>query len=342
MEFFGLDIGSQNLKLVQLRPVGERFKVVALGLSSSPKTLDSESDADLVLVAEAIKKLVAVTRVSTENVVAALPEDKVFTRVVKLPQMEERELESAIKWEAEQYVPIPLSESVVDYQVIRRSSKEAKEKSEGLEIFLVAAPKSLVEKHSRVLGMAGLKPQALETEMVALARSLVMPGSVPTMIIDLGARATDIALVENGQIVLTRSMPSAGETITRALAAALGLKKAQAEEYKKAYGVDETKLEGKIREAVGPILDVVIKEIEKIISFYQKRGGSQRAERAILTGGTAHLPQIMHLFAEKLGIEVEVGDPFQRIDGAEEVMAKLERGSAPLYSAAFGLAMKKL
>lgn len=335
-----MDIGSQNLKLAQLKETGDGFNVTALGLSPSPKSLESESKSDLVDVAEAIKKLVSVTRVSVDEVASALPEDKVFTRIIELPEMEEKELESAIKWEAEQYIPIPLNEAILDYQVIRPSPKIA---SGGkLEIFLVAASKSLVSKYTSVLEMAKLRPVALETEMVALSRSLVGPDSLPTMIIDLGARATDIALVEDDQIVLTRSLPSAGEAITRAVATALGLKPSQAEEYKKAYGVDETKLEGKIKEAVGPILEVVIKETQKAISFYQSKNESAKVERVVLAGGTADLPQIVSLFAEELGIEVGVGDPFQRVKNAREILAKMEKGTAPLYSVAFGLAMKKI
>lgn len=340
MEFFGLDIGSQNIKLVQLKKTASRYRVLALGLSSTPRSLESESEADLTAVAEAIKKLLEVTKVSTRNVVSALPEDKIFTRIIELPSMEEKEVGSAIKWEAEQYIPIPLSEAVVDYQPIDSSQKMTAGGKR--DIFLVAASKSLIDKYSKILKKAGLKPVVLETEMVALSRSLVMPNSEPTMLVDLGARATDIAVVVKEQITLTRSLPSAGEAITRALVAALGLKTAQAEEYKKAYGMDESKLEGKIREVVGPVVEVVIREIEKTMTFYQGKSKTARVERIIITGGTAHLPQMVHLFAERLGIEVEVGDPFQRIDGAQEVLTKLEKGTSPLYSVAFGLAMKDL
>ncbi|MBN1263271.1 MAG: type IV pilus assembly protein PilM [Candidatus Pacebacteria bacterium] len=343
MDFFGLDIGSHNLKLVQLKKQKDKFKVVALGLAPTPKSLESEAESDLVGVAEGIKRLITATKVSCQYVVSALPEDKVFTRVVEFPQMKEKELESALKWEAEQYVPIPLSEAVIDYQIITETGKsKTGQTSDKLEAFLVAAPKSLVNKYVRVMNLAGLKLVSLETEMVSLSRSLVMPSSVPTMIIDLGARATDIALVVNEQIVLTRSLSNAGETITRALVNALGLKANQAEEYKKAYGVDESKLEGKIRQAVGPVLDVVISEIEKTITFYKTRSKPLPVERVMLTGGTAHLPQIVHLFAERLGIEVEVGNPFQRILEAQEVLTKLGKNNTPMYSIAFGLAMKNL
>lgn len=340
MDYLGLDIGSQNIKIAQLKKPAEKYQIVALGLAPAPKSLESEAEADLVAIAETIKKLVSASKVSVKEVVSALPEDKIFARIVEFPRMDEKELNSAIEWEAEQYIPYPLSEAIIDHQLIESPSQMV---SAGkIEVFLVAALRTLVEKYTRVIEMAGLKPVALETEMVALARSLLIPKSAPTIIVDLGARATDLALVENGQIVLTRSLPSAGEAITRALVSTLGLKESQAEEYKKAYGMDESKLEGKIKEAVGPILDVVIKEIEKTLSFYQDRNKSQKIDRVILAGGTAHLPEIVNLFAKELGIEVEMGNPFQQIEGSAEVLAKLDKGTSPLYSVAIGLAMKRI
>jgi len=340
MRIFGLDLGSNSIKAVQLQPERDKYRLLHLGMGAMPASLQSEAESDQKAIAEAIKKVLLDTGIGIKEAIISLPESQVFSRVIELPALSEAELKSAIRWEAEQYIPIPLEEAVVDYQIIRQPEKIVT--SGKTEVFLVAAPKSLINKYTRLLQLAGLKAIALETEMVALSRSLVVPGSSPTMIVDLGARATDIAIVEKGQIVLTRSLPSAGEAITRALVAALGLKESQAEEYKKAYGVDKSKLEGKIREAVGPVLDIVIKEINKVISYYQNKNKNTKIERIILAGGTADLPEIVHLFAEKLGIEVQIGNPFQRIEGGKDVLAKLEKRTASLYSVAFGLAMKEI
>lgn len=338
MDFFGLDIGSGNLKLVQLKKTGEKFNIVALGLAPVEKSLESESEADLAVVAETIRKLVGVAKVTTKDVVCSLPEDKIFTRIVEFPRMDEKELKSAIKWEAEQYIPIPLSEVVVDYQFLSEFVEEGKKKK--IRVFLAAAPKNLVDKYLSVLEMADLRPVGLETEMVALARSLILPGSAPTIVVDLGSRATDIGLIENGEVILTRSIPSAGKAITRSLATNLDMKPEQAEAYKKAYGIDKEKLEGKIMKAAGPVIDLVIGEVKKVISSQKEKEGALRIERVILSGGTADLPQIIHLFAERLGVEVEIGDPFQRAENASEVLLKLEKGAMPLFAVAFGLAMK--
>lgn len=252
MNFFGLDIGSHSLKIAQVEKNKDKPRLIAFGFAEAPpRGLLSEAETDLTALAEAIKRLHQEARIDTKNVASALPEDQVFTKVVTFPKLSDEELGSAIKWEAEQYVPIPLDEVNLDYQIVGKAKEGVAEK---IEVLLVAAPKRLIEKVLQVLRVAGFNPVALETEILALARSLITPDSETSLLVDLGARATDIAIVENGQVVLTRSIPTAGEALTRAVASGLDLEPSQAEEYKKAYGVDPKKLEGKIRGVIGPVL----------------------------------------------------------------------------------------
>jgi len=340
MNFFGLDIGSHSLKVAQVEKSGDSYQLVALGIASSPGDgVVSESPGSLTALSEAIKKLCAEAKIDTNNVVVALPEDKVFTRVMEMPSMKDEELDSAIGWEAEQYIPLPMEEVSLDYQVVSRPEKG---KDQKMEVLLVAAPKRLIEKYLLVLENAGLRPVSLETEIIAIARSVAPPDSFPIMVVDLGARATDIAIVNQGQIVFTRSIGTAGEALTRAVATELKLDPAQAEEYKKAYGVDPQQLEGKVKGAIGPILDAVVKEMGKAIEYYQSKHTENPVKRAVLTGGTAGLPEMVSLLAQKLGIEVQLADPFARLKKEGEILAKLPEGAAPLYAAAVGLALKEV
>lgn len=340
MNFFGLDIGSHALKVAQAEKSGDKYRLVALGIAPAPAGgILSEAARDLTSLSEGIKKLRADAKITTNNVAVALPEDKVFTRIIETPPLTEDELASAIKWEAEQYIPIPLTEVSIDYQIV---SKPDKGKDKKMEVLLVAAPKQLIEKHLRVLENAGLRAVSLETEIIAIARSVAPPDSSPTLVVDLGARATDMAIVDSGQIVFTRSIGTAGEALTRAVASQLKLEPAQAEEYKKAYGVDPAQLEGKVKGAIGPIIDVVVKEMEKALEFYRSKHAENPVKRVVLTGGTAGLPEVVSLIAQKLGIEVQLADPFARLEKEEEIIAKLPEGAAPLYAIAIGLALKEV
>jgi len=337
MDFFGLDIGSYTLKVVQLAKSGKEYRLLSFGSGpSTRKSLASEADADLTALAEAVKKLHREAKISTKNVTAALPQDQVFTRTVNLPPLSDDELRSAIKWEAEQYVPIPLEEANVAHQIVGRIKVDNREK---IQVLIVAAPTRLIDKTLKILKSAGLNTVGLETEIIAMARSLVPPKGESAILVDLGAKATDMAVVEGGLVVFSRSISTAGEALTRAIATSLGLDPTQAEAYKKAYGADPRKLEGKVREAIGPILDVVVKEIEKTAEYY--RSETKRiVKRIILSGGTAGLPEVVSLMASKLSLEIQVGDPFDQVKIDESLKKQLSQTQAPLFAAAVGLAMK--
>lgn len=339
MDFFGLDIGAHSIKIAQLKHKSDGFHLVAFGSGpSTGKGLLSEAESDLVNLAEAIKKILQEAKIKTKNVAAAFPQDRVFTRVVTVPKLSEEELVSALKWEAEQFIPVPLKEITLAHQVVGQVSKDSKEKT---RVILVAVSNHLIEKMIKVLETAGLTPVTLETEIISMARSLVPSDSGTAMVVDLGATATDLAVVEDGQVVLVHSIGTAGETLTRAMVTQLGLETSQAEAYKKAYGADPQRLEGKLLKAIGPLLEKIITEVEKTIQFHQSSGAKKQISRVILTGGTAGLPEVAALLAKKLNLEIQLGDPFVQVKKGD-LETKIPSGEAFLFSAAIGLAMKKM
>jgi len=338
MEFFGLDIGSHQIKLVKINKSGDQRRLIALGAApSTQKGILSEAESDLTALSTIIKKLYQETKVGVKNVVSSLPQDQVFTQVISLPKLSSDELISALKWEAEQYVPIPLAEVTLTHQVIGETKENGKEK---IEVLLAAAPNRLVDRMIAVLKGAGLNPLSLELEIMAVARSLVMPGSEVTMVVDLGARATDLAVIEKGQIIFVRSIATAGEAFTRAVASSLSLDINQAEAYKKAYGADPEKLEGKMINALMPVIEIMVAEMEKIIQFHQLEK-KKEIKRVVLTGGTAGLPDIASFLAKKLNLEIQIGDPFVSVV-KDALVKKVPPQELPLYAIASGLAMKEI
>jgi type IV pilus assembly protein PilM len=338
MEFFGLDIGSHKIKIIKLTKSGSQYRLMALGNApSTQKGILSEAENDLTSLVSIIKKLHQESKINTKNVVSSLPQDQVFTQVVSLPKISENELISALKWEAEQYVPIPLSEVTLTHQIIGESTEKGKEK---IEVLLAAAPNRLIDRMVTILKTAGFNLISLELEIMAVARSLIPSNSETTMVVDLGAKATDIAVIDNGQIIFVRSLATAGEALTRAVAAGLGLDINQAEAYKKAYGADPGKLEGKMLEAITPVIEVVVAEMEKIIQFHQLEK-NKKINRIILTGGTASLPEIASLMVKKLSLEIQLGDPFAQIV-KDDLIKKIPQHEIPLYAIATGLAMKEI
>lgn len=338
--YFGLDIGTSTIKAVQLERATSALKIVGAGIAScEAKKIFSESDIDREDLARIIAKLLSSSSITTDKVVSALPESQIFTRVIEMPLLNEKELASAIQWEAEQYIPIPVSDVVLDFQVLSRPQKE--EANAKMEVLLVAAPKALVEKHIALLSSAGLEPQALDTEVMAMTRTLTDKTSPPTAIVSLGAYTTDICITHLGTLALTRSIASGGEAMTKSISEELSFDHDQAEEYKKTYGLLPDQLEGKIAQTIKPVFDIIISEVKKLILAYESKKERDQVKRVLIVGGGAKTPGVIEHLAEELGIEVAIGDPWFFLEKGPHITKDL-LDNRPIFTVATGLALKKL
>src|SRR3990167_11484124 len=168
---FGLDIGVSNIKAVELGADKNSFRLNAcIVVPSPPKGMLSESPVDEEEMAQAIKKAVDDAGISGKRVNVALPENQVYTKVVEMPYLSDRELASAIYWEAEQYIPIPLPSVSLSWNIIKRSAKP--QPNEKMEVLMVGAPALIVKKYQKVVGMAGLTINNMETEILSTVRAL--------------------------------------------------------------------------------------------------------------------------------------------------------------------------
>ncbi len=337
---FGLDFGSSTYKAVALEKQSGKVRLASLGVIEAPRPgIDSDSGEDTKKVVEAVKKVRKDAKISSSSVALALPESKVYTRVIEMPSLTDEELSSAMQWEAEQYIPVPLAEVNLDWQVLTRPGKGFEEKK--MEVLLVAAPKELIKKYSKVSEDVGLEVVSLESEIIAISRAIVDAAEGVKMILNLGGRSTDIAIVRSGQVVFTRSISTGGTSITRVIASTLNLDVVQAEEYKKAYGLLEDQLEGKVREAIIPIFNVIVSEVKKAIDYYVTKKTENKIKTVVVNGGTALLPGAIAYLAQNLGVEVLLANPFSKMIMNEETV-KILSASAPLYSVAVGLALKEI
>lgn len=342
MNFFGLDIGSSSLKLVELR--GDRNKTRSLQLfaaSQLSRTVDipTASDEDLKDLATVVKEFVDSYLLLSKKVVVALPESQIFTRVVNFPKMTEKELSGAIPFEAQQYVPIPLSEVSLDYQIIESLSSTDNQ----MEVLIIAAPKTLVVKYLKVLKDASLEVIGLETETIAVARSLISDPRIPTtLIVNIGALTTDLSVVSAQAVRFTRSIATGGTALARAISQTLGFDLAQSEEYKKTYGFDATQLEGKVMQAIKPIFDVVVDEIKRSTAYYNTRHKDDNVKRIVICGGTASIPGTVVYLASSLDLEVELGNPWSRIGVPSKFSKKELEENGPSFAVAVGLALKEI
>ena len=338
----GLDIGFSSIKVVSLEKIGEQFKLISLGSIPSPSPgMLSDADSDLEAVANSIRRLMAATHIEVREVIAALPESKVFTRVIDdLPYLTDSELSSAIRYAAEEFIPMPLIDVNLNWQILLRSDN--KDKNTKTIVLVVASPKNAVSKYIKVLELTGVKPKALETEIIAVTRSLVgnNPFSPSTLIVQLGATTTDFATVSKGLIWLTRSISTGGSALTRSLAQHFNFEVSQAEEYKKVYGLLEDQLEGKVFEALKPVVDIIVEEGKRVIQAFEAKYPQNLIKRVVLSGGGAKMPGLVIYLANAIGVEVQEADPWYAISKDKALVSKLTQ-DAPSYSVAVGLALRE-
>lgn len=336
---FGLDIGVTTMKAVWL---SEEKGVKSLAAVAQARTLEkgmlSESPFDQQEIARSIKTMIDEAKITTKLVNISLPDNQVYTRVIEIPILSEKELGSAIYWEAEQYIPLPLENVTLDWNILKKPSPSEPTK---MEVLLVGAPTMLLDKYQKVLTFAGLVLNVVETEILATIRSIVATPHFPSsIIVHIGALSTSLAIIKDGSIVFTYSIAIGGVALDRAIASNFGFTLAQAEEYKKTYGVSQHSLGGKIGKATSPVFMSIITEIKKALAFYREKYKSDLPiQQILLSGPEAKLPGIDLFFAQNCGIETVIANPFrqQNIESApKEVL-----DNAPNYTVAVGLAMRE-
>lgn len=337
---FGLDIGSTAIKVAWLDRDKEIIKYAsALSVPTPRQGIQSESPFDQQELSQVINKLVIDAKITTNNVSIALSENHAFTKVIEMPMLSEKELSSAIYWEAEQYIPVPLDTVNLAWSILRPIKTALSE--ERMQVLLVAAPKDLILRYQTVLDVAGLTVVSVETEILSVIRSLVPKENTPTSLIaNIGSLSTTLGIVQNGILAFNYTVPLGGISLTRAIASDFGLQIVQAEEYKRVYGLSDKNFGGRIGKAIEPILQTLLNEVKKAMTFYAEKDKNQFPITQILfTGGSANLPGLGIYFAQNIGVETVIANPWKMLN-IQAVPGQIE-ALGPEFSVAVGLALKE-
>lgn len=351
----GVDIGTSSVKIVELERENTGLKLNNYGImdgsdffgtqsgnSNAPSGLRiSEND-----IAAALKQLIQETKIRTSEAVMSIPIFSSFLTVMELPELSAKELESAVPFEARSYIPVPLSEVVLDWLVIPSSSAAASPVAVAraggkVNVLLIAVPKEVVSKYQRIAAAAGLKLEALESESFSLARVLVANDPSTVMLIDLGARNTNVTIMDGTFIFMSHSADFSGRGITKVIASSLNVAPDRAEALKKTAGVSSSGSEKGITQVVAPFLDKLANEVERMDALFFKKE-NKKVEKIILVGGMANLPGLTEYLSRHLGVAVAVGNPFSRIKFESVLEQIFRRELASGLAVAAGLAMRDL
>lgn len=334
---FGLDIGRSFIKTVLVDVSGgKKILKAAFSVATPAGGVQSESKVDLEKVSAAIRTCVGGAKIDQERCNASIVESQVVTRLIDLPNLTDKELSAAINWEAEQYIPLPIKDVSLQYQVVSRPATQTGGK---MSVLLIAAPKRVIEKYSNVVRGAKLSLNALETESASLVRSLTRTDDPAAVVVSMGAVSTELVIAFGGNVLFTRSIATGGVNLTRAIMAEFNLPESQAEEYKHTYGISEEKLAGKVAGVMKPILAILVTEILKASEYAKTHIQNLTIGRIIITGGGSYLPGLAEFLTEKTSLEVALGDPWA--DFVKEGLILKLSGQGTFYGVATGLALRE-
>jgi type IV pilus assembly protein PilM len=310
-DFFGLDLGTTALRVVQLRGTGEAKSLLHYGYMPLDSTLtQSDSVADHQKLAQSVKELIAASGISTNNVAVGLPSPRVFTTLVDIDRLSDSEIAQSIQLQADSLIPTPMADSKIDWAVVGDSVQDPNK----VEVLLSSVTNEYVEARLDMLESIGLNVIAFEPDGLAITRSLIPNGANGMhMILDIGNRATDLVVTMGGAPRLTRSIPTGTEAIIKSAMQNLNIDANQAEQFVTKFGLSKDKLEGQIYSAIIGTVDVLAGEIEKSIKFIKSRYPNIALERIIVTGGASSLPEFPLYIANKFGVSVEIGNAWRNV-----------------------------
>lgn len=331
----GFDLGTRTAKIIQLKPVGTKMHVVGYGSASFPDGAIVEGIiVDPKEIATALKPLLTKPpfgKITAARVATALPVSKVFTRVLELPQMNPADLGQAVRLEAEQYIPVPLPDLYIDYEVIETGTEHN-------EVLMVAAPRAIVDSYMKLFDLMNLEVAMIDSSMAATTRAIVAATAIdkPTLVVDIGSDSIDLT-VHDKVIRLTDTVAMGGDLLTAQLVKDLGIKAEQANEIKYKFGVGPSGLQPKVVASLGAPLKKMCDEVRRVLKFYQDRGAQKRKiEQLIVSGGSASMPGFLEYMAAQINLPVLVASPWDRLE-TKHVPA-VTAFDAPIYTTAIGLA----
>lgn len=357
-ETIGIDIGSHAIKVVQIAATRNGYLLTRAGSTlTPPEAVKQGVIDDRVAVAEAIRTLLDTLGIRASLAVAAVAGPSVVVRQVQLPAMPEGQLRKSIYWEARNYISFPVEDCLLDFQILGTQAGDGTPK---MDVMLVATPRALVDSRVEALEQAGLEPIAVELESFALMRltvdliSHLLHQEDTWALVDIGRASTQISLVSAGTFILSRSVAIAGDSLTGAIAAALGVDNTHADAVKERE--TEVLLDENARallppvgqqasRALEPVLEQLVREIRRSFAFfdYQQQPGVPRqgVNRIILSGGSAKLTGLAPYLSEQLSVPVEPvdftkGGRIMLPDGADELYPQM-----PLLATATGLALRE-
>ncbi len=336
----GIDIGTSSIRVVEMsQKRGERrlenyseIKTEFLG-QKTLKTFDKNIlNIPCEDVSRGIRAILEEAKISTRNASFSIPDFSSFFTTFKVPVTDEAELPEAVKIQSQQYIPLPLSEITLDWQLIKKNISDKKISS--VEVLLVAVPNQIIHQYQEIARLAFLDLKNLEAEVFGLLRAVVKQDD-PVILLDIGEQTSNISIVYKKQLRASHSFDVSGDSLTNALSSGLNVNTKIASDLKKKYGLLPLKKD--IRKILIPFIDSIGEEVEKMSNHFED-ATEQTIKKIILAGGGALLPGLKEYLSGRFWIAIEIADPFFGI-AYNSVLDERLKDIGPSYAIAAGEAM---
>lgn len=338
----GIDISSTSVKLLEISKNGNRYRVESYGVEPLPPNAVVEKNInDAEAVGDVIKRVVAKSRSSVRQAAVAVAGSAVITKTIQMAAgMSEQELESQITVEADQYIPYPLDEVSIDFEVQGPSEQNPDQ----VDVLLAACRKENVELREDSLEIGGLEAKVVDVEAYAMERAfeLIQPqvdtdaDEQTVAIIDIGATMTTLSVLADGKTIYTREQLFGGKQLTEEIQRRYGLSQEEAGLAKKQGGLpDDYEME-----VLEPFKEAVVQQVARSLQFFFSSSQYNEVDYVVLAGGTASTAGIAEMVQEKVGTTTVIANPFAEMALNSRVNASALSNDAPSLMIACGLAMR--
>lgn len=338
-DFFAIDIGTNAVRVVQLAPSGsDNWVLQHYGYAPVDEKISAGSSSEgMRRLGEVIMTAVGQSGIKKKDVVIGLPSNKTFTTVIDVPIMNPAELKSTIKYQCDQYIPMPIDEAKVDWALLGQSLHDPKQQ----EVLLASTSVSYAEERLEFIEGLGFNVIGAEPDQIAIVRSLLPTGVKDArLIIDMGEKATDLAITYSESPRLVRNIPTGLKSIVKVATQNLNVQEDQARQFILKFGLAPDKLEGQIYRAVENTLDNFASELVKSVKFFQTRYPDTPVGGILLSGFSAVIPQFGDYITAKTGISTSIANPWQRVRVSPNDQQQLS-AVASEFATVIGLAQRR-
>jgi len=339
-EIIGIDIGSSSVKLVQLKEQKGAFTLQNVGILPLPlEAIVDNTLMDSSSIVEAIKKLFKSLNIRVKDAACSVSGNSVIIRKISLPAMPPEELEDQIHWEAEQYIPFDINDVNIDFQILASDQNDPSK----MEVLLVASKKEIINDYLAVFNEAGINLAVVDVDSFAIQNAFELNYDIGSenvvALINIGASIMNLNIVKNDISLFTRDVQMGGNLYTEEIQKQFGVSSEEAEKMKISEASSD---QSKLKETISRVNETLAMEMRRSLDFYNTTAGEGKINNVYMSGGGAKTPMLVEAVQQRLGLPVEILNPFLNVKiNEKEFDPEYLNEIGPLVTVAVGLATRR-